>query len=225
MPSPTAISNLALDELPSARIITWQENSLQARTCRNHYTQAVLELLTRADWYFARKRVALALLAVNDRDGEWGSSYALPSDMQMIVRIPTSYQAVATGEAVALVGQTAAMPLSLSDDPGQDYDISGATIYTNAVDATLEYIAMPADTSGFTAQFIKALVLLLAVKISMPITKDKSRRDSLEQRAEAFAQRAIALNNNARPQRYGDIIPEAAIARAGGYPGTWRNGW
>lgn len=214
--TPTEITNLALDELPFAQITAWSENTLQAKAARRHYPVVLAEEAERAEWGFARKRELLAGVT-NTRESEWSYAYALPNDVALPVRVMALTDA--TGTATPMAGQRLVTGMAPADDVGLPYDLAGGVLFTNAPTATLEYIGSSEALTYASALFSRALVLTLAARLAMPLKQDRSIRDNLAAEAEVKRSEAVTLNNNARPQSYGEFIPESAAARQGYDPG------
>jgi hypothetical protein len=189
--TPTQISNLALSQLPAGSIISLDEDSLQARACRQWYTQVLTDLLERGPWRFSRKLVALAGLDSSDRTPRWLYRYARPVDLSIVLRV---YDENVSAQ--------------------QDYDYIGEFIYTNVLAPKIEYVS----TTGspfFTALFRSALIAALAVPICIPITKNYKRQDQLAQAANIALQRAQAANINEGQPTYGNFVPDVLAARMG----------
>lgn len=189
--TPTQISNLALSQLPAGSITGLDEDSLQARACRQWYNQVLTDLLERGPWRFSRKLVALAGLDNSDRTARWLYRYARPVDLAIVLRV---YDENVSAQ--------------------QDYDYIGEYIYTNVLAPKIEYVS----TTGsplYTALFRSALIAALAVPISIPITKNYKRQDQLAQVAEIALQRAQAANVNEGQPTYGNFVPEVLAARTG----------
>lgn len=230
--TPVSISNKALDEVPAQQITSFEENSHPANVCRRQYAQAVGEVLERAAWGHSRRWEALALNEVNDREGVWSYSYALPNDMLLPLRV-FAYLGGSDPEFEPQVGQRLS-PSSLSvDDPGAPYDYAGETLYTNVPDAWIEFVESDPAVDLFGPLIIKAIVLNLASKIVVPIKADRRRQGELIQMFEVAMERAMASDANRRRLRYGDnYVPDEVIAREGfmgmvpgwGTPWGWR-GW
>lgn len=194
--TPVLICNLALDELPAAGILSLGDKSPEARACARQYPVASEELLGAGfPWGFATVRAELASLASNDRPGEWTSAYAAPGDMLLPARLLSDIQ-----------------------DDGR-YEYTGQTVYANGSRAVLEYVSTAVTPEQFTPLFRKALVLLLASKICMPIKKDRTQRKELG--AEAYDALMMAAAEAARrsPISYGDHVPDVLLARMGYEPG------
>lgn len=218
--SPTSIANAAMDLLPTAQMVTYNEDTVQGRAARRQYPLAVAELLEKGDWRFARRRAPLAIVD-NDRAAQWGFAYAMPADLAVPIRVlPDLSGSAPIGDFVALVGQVYAYPMVPHQEPGQLYDIAGNVLYTDVQQATLEYITQGPNTADFPPSFIKALYYDLASKLAMPILKSSQRQQALEGEAAAMLGMAIQANNNRQPMRYGDFAPDAIRARDGWYDGV-----
>jgi hypothetical protein len=215
--STTMICNMALAELPFARISSINDATAQANECLLQYSSCWAELLEMSDWGFARTRLALTLLEDNDREGEWLYAYSLPSDMATVVRLLPPSTGSPSVIVELMIGQTLAWPAYAHDSPGVPYDYAGATLYSNVADAVLEYVAAEPGFNSVSALFVRALALLLAMNIAVPLTKDRAVKQALMQEFEMAKDRAIATNANRRPQRYGEnYVSEVAQARTGG---------
>lgn len=201
------IANLALDEIPAASITSLNDNVHRAEVLRRQYPQALGELME-IPWSFAIRRAPLTAIT-NSRSPFWGYAYQLPNDLGYPLRLMTP-------EATSLFhGSYGA---AIRAEPGLPFDTEGATIWSQQSAVELEYVSRDPAFSDMSASFEKALVMTLAAKIVMPITKDRSRRDDLIRDAEVARERAAAqdANRNAQANRYGDnFIPEAIEAMMG----------
>lgn len=217
--TPTTICNLALDEVPAGRLVSLDEQSLQAKTCRLWYPQILAELLEAANWGFARSRIPLAR-TTNDRQDEWSAAFQLPTGVAFPLAV---YNGKGKGRnmGVNYVHQdwTAnAKTTKQLDEAAMNrvpFAISGNKLYTYSDNVVLEYVADSIFVERSYALFRKALILKLAAAVSMPITKDPARKAALLQEAEIAEQRAVANAFNREPQTYGDFIPDAVAAHTG----------
>lgn len=204
--SPVNVCNLALDELPSGAIVSLDENTLNAEVCRRHYPQVLGELLD-LEWSFAVRRAPLVAVA-NTREPFWRYAYVAPADMASPLRLTRTPGT--SGNVTLLAGQTLA-PGVFTDDPGLPFDIEGRAIWSAYDGVTLEYVTNDPAFPDFTRTFERALVLALAARICMPITKDRQRKMDLMSEAEVARERAYAadLNRNASENQYGqNFIPD-----------------
>lgn len=207
--SSTEIINMALDKFKGATITSMSESSYPASVARRQYPQAVAETLAAHEWGFARQRAVLAQLVTNDRDGQWGYAYQLPSDMALPIKLVEDYSAPApptwNGPLNWSWGLIAEQPIP--------YDYAGAKLYTGIAGASLEYIQTSPDVGDFPPLFVKALVCELAAKMVMPIKNDSKRENELLQHAQVYYERAVANNDGRRRQTYGDFVPDVIAAK------------
>lgn len=203
------IANLALDELPSREISSFEDESLQAQVCDRHYQQALDELLENP-WNFARTRVTL-VATTNTRSDAWPYAWAMPSN----VAFPLGVEIIPTAQAGSVYLDPAEPVSVVGDIEGRalSYDFEGGKLYTRSSTARLVYIQTGPEIETFTAQFRRALVVLLASRIVMPILKDPQRKRELIQEAEVARDRALAADRNRTRQTYGNFIPDAVAAR------------
>lgn len=204
--TPTDLCNAALDLVPSATIVTLDENSLQAKACRRWFPTVLAELLEVANWGFNRRTVALPLLAENPLMTRWGFAYNLPADCAMPLNVLTG------GGFSDWNANVNGMP---AVSARQAFAIAGNILFTNTPNAFFEYITSETLLENTYAGFRKVLYLELAAAISLPITKDAKRRRDLLQEAEVARQRATANAFNREPKTYGDFMPDAVRAHMG----------
>ncbi len=198
--SPTAICNLALDAVPSARITSLAEDSLQAQKCALQYPQVFAETLETWPWNFARRTDTLAARQ-NYRAAEWAYAYQVPNHLALPIKV-LAWEA----------GADRPTPCTPSGREW-DFDIIGDVLFTDAVNATLEHLDYHQAPAVATAMFVRTVALKLASRICLPLTKSERRERALLEQAEVFEQRARAGEANRRPQTYGIFIPEAVRYR------------
>lgn len=203
------IWNMAIGELPSQRIQTVDEQSLEAEEAREAYPNALELLLEDHDYDFATMRAALAAVP-NDRAAEWEYAYRLPSDMAR-PRYLLPYGATdATASAVySWIGRNRGFEARMP------FRIAGDRLYCNIEGATLEYVTNSPSEQRFGALFARALALELASRIVMPVKKDSKRQGELIRLAEIARERCKAADMNRDPETTRDFIPEAQLAREG----------
>jgi hypothetical protein len=153
MASEVQICNLALSHLGNrGRIasISPTDGSAESDYCASFFSLVRNELLEAADWNFARKRVALALVAsVSDA---WAYSYALPSDCMVPRRILTD-------------GATS------KENDSAAFAIEGLALLTDKQNAVLVYTRPIVDAGLFSPSFVTAMSYLLASYLAGPIIK------------------------------------------------------
>jgi hypothetical protein len=211
---PLAIKNMALDEVPSKRIMAEDEASIEAETAALHYQPTLEYLLEQYDWGFAIRRQTLALLLTNDRTAEWQFAYALPEDMSR------PRQLLPYGADLG----TQSAPAYPSWGPWRGFEnkvpfrISGSTLYTNSEFAIFEYVSNAPEPSTFSARFTRAFAAELASRMVMPIKKDRVRQGDLIKLAEATRERAKADEMNRNQQSPRDFISTDTLVRSGALP-------
>lgn len=202
------IWNMAIAELPDARIDTLDEVSVAAEACADQYQPAIELLLEDHPYDFATRRLPLAQV-VNDRAAEWLYAYQLPKDMaQPLAVLP--YDTRDAGAATyRFIGR------SRSLESVEPFRIAGAKLYAIREAAVLEYVTNSPTEDQFTAKFARALALELASRIVMPVKKDQGRQSALIQLAEVARERAKADDMNRDRESPRDFIPEAQLVREG----------
>lgn len=154
----TKISNLALSHLGSSKTIAnfEQEQSAEAKACREYFDTCVEEVLQGFPWPFASKIAALALTTgPQPPSSEWQYAYKYPVDCLTVRRI-----------------------LSGSRNDSKDSEIpyrifgdeTGRELHTDKQDAEAEYTVRITDPARFSADFAMAMSFLLAAYIAARIT-------------------------------------------------------
>jgi hypothetical protein len=199
------ISNLAIARLPAKEIASIDESSLEARECRRFYSHVVTSLLEGPhEWSFGNKRQALAAVT-NDRPNEWLYAYAIPSDCGSPIRVIPLLSCEPHGCETAWVSAVKLL--------GSPYEINGAVLYTNAEDATLEYVVNDVSGLNVSRLFIEALRLKLASDLAIPVKQDTQLRQAILGEAEIAEERAIADDRDRQPEETPDYTPENLLAR------------
>lgn len=192
--------NEALSHLGNARRVASidpPDGSAEADYCATFYPRALKLTLEAADWTFARKRRALALLVTNDSE-VWLYAYQKPSDCL----VP---RAILTGDAAKFEQDSA------------DFLLEGDVIYSNQADASLLYTQPISDPTKFSAAFEDTLALMLASYLAGPIlkgTEGVNAKQGLRSLAQASARGAVAgdANKQSLPTSF---YPSALSARNG----------
>lgn len=202
------IWNMAIAELPDARIDTLDEVSVAAEACADQYQPALELLLEDHPYDFATRRQALAVVA-NDRAAEWRFAYQLPKDLARPLLVLPYDVRDAQGAAYNWSGRARGAEAS------EQFRIAGRRLYANREAAVLEYVTHSPTESEFTAKFARALALELASRIVMAVKKDQARQQALIQLAEIARERAKADDMNRDRESPRDFIPEAQLVREG----------
>lgn len=218
MEAPTRehVANWALAKIKAAPIASFDENSLEARECRRFYPLALAKMLEGpCDWSFAIQRVVLSA-ATNDREHEWLYAYNVPNNMAQAIRVLPDLSAMGLAVPIALPGEPYAETWSTTGvDASMPYEIAGLVLYTNAEDATLEYVISDITGIRIGALCVDALASELGAMLAVPVKGDSERERALQNEAEVKWQRAIAEDRNRHPQQSGAYVSEAMAVRHG----------
>lgn len=122
------------------------EKSMPARVMRQFYDVVRDETLRSLPWSFATKIAALAGKAAAP-NVEWGFSYTYPADCIQVRKILDA--------AGRIPHMTSRVPFKLA---------TGALIYTDVDNASLEYTMRHDTPSQYPADFINQMALLLAIR-------------------------------------------------------------
>jgi|GEM_PF-761787 len=218
------ICNEAISDLPAHPISGIDDTRTEARECNRHLNGVVADLIGMHDWMFARRRVALSLIA-NDRPGEWGYAYSVPDGM--INPVVLVRETSASSLPGIVVTPLLYWPALSTGYELVDYVLAGTTLYTNLENATLEFSADAVEPNKWHPLFAQAVIRTLAARIYRPILGEKADTQEwlVKQRAAQRAlDEAIAHDLNQHPRRRKEFVPEAVSARGGwGYGGVvWR---
>jgi len=173
------------------------ERSAEAASCRRYYEEARDTVLRSFNWPFATKIEALALVEEDPND-DWGYSYQYPSGCVNLRRILSGIQPESpTDRIVYRIAQ----------------GTSGRLIFTNQLDAQVEFTVKVTAAEEFTNDFTMALSYLLASLVAPTLTKG----DPFKIKAEcynfflAFVSTAQA---NAVNEEQPDLAPDSEFIRA-----------
>lgn len=157
------ICNMALAHLGVGKAILdfAADRTAEAIACRLFYDQAIAETMRDFPWPFAKRIDALTLVE-EDPNVEWEYSYRYPTDAHSILRI--------LNEATRVDTRATKVPFTIGSD------VDGRLIYTDKVDAYVEYVSDLADItpdtfeSRLTSDVQGALILMLASMIAPMVT-------------------------------------------------------
>lgn len=203
-----AVSNIALAEVRAPPIVSLDEDSPEARACSTHYDDCLQLLLEYHDWGFAKVRVALAALAVNDRADEWLYAYAAPADMASTSALIWPLQTPLSSVFYPWPYAFPRPPFFLSR-----FVLDSGVIYTNVQSAIFEYVSRDVEEAAMPFAFKRALALDLASRLAMTLLNDRTIKGDLIQQAEAAKRRAMAEDLNRYPRRDMHSVDEVALVR------------
>ncbi len=157
MASSVEICNTGLAYLGAEGIAALDGSTKTTRACRTFYPQARDYLLSLFDWPFARKLAKLEALDTT----EW----VIPSDLYAY-----------TLPADCLV------PRSIYPRGTRTkWEVQDGKLLTSMYPTYLYYTRKVETSGAFSVGFVEVLSVLLASKLCMPITADKSLADKLRQ--------------------------------------------
>lgn len=146
--SRTDIANQALARVGARPIMDLDDEDLPtARTCKSVFDATIEEVGRSAEWNCLKARENLAQLSEVPAFG-WAYQYQLPTGCLKLVKLNGT---------------------DSDSDPGDEYEIEGKKLLTDAEEAKIQYIKFKTDTNEYDSLFIDALVVLLAAKIAVPI--------------------------------------------------------
>lgn len=163
MTSKVDICNLALSSLGSKQTIQDidSDESVEARTCRLHYDQALHTTLAARDWAFATKDNTSARITTYE-PADWNYVYAWPAKAVRIVGI------------VDPLGSRRLTPRKF-----RTITYSGNRVLLTDTEAPVwRYVYENTDSTTYSPAFIDAMVAQLSSRIAMPLTRKESLRES-----------------------------------------------
>lgn len=164
MASKVQICNFALTKVGAQQIISIDDNSKNARLCKQYYEVAVDEVLRDHPWNCAIWRVEIAADATAP-EFDYVYRYALPSN-PWCLRV-----------------------LDLYPDDIQ-YVIEGRYILTNYSTCKLKFIGRITDPSQFDSLCANAVYLWLAIKLAYPLMQSRTLVDQLQDEYRYLIRRA-----------------------------------
>ena len=162
MASKVEICNMALSSLGSKQTIQDIEGdqSVEARTCRLHYDQALLTTLYASDWSFATRDNTSAKIT-SYAPADWNYVYAWPAKAVRILGI------------VDPLGSRLLTPLKW-----RTIMYNGNRVVLTDTEAPVwRFIFENDDPTTYTPAFIDTLVAQLASRIAIPLTRKLELRD------------------------------------------------
>jgi hypothetical protein len=211
MPRAPSISvcNIALAEVRAQPIVSIDEGSPEANACGIYYDECVQVLLESHDWGFAKVRVPLVQLLLNDRSDQWLYAYEAPADMARPSALIWPGQAPLPGVFYPWPYLYPRPPYLFSD-----YVLDGGVIYSNVAAAQFEYVTRDVEEEHMPAMFKRALALELASRLAITLLDDRAKKGDFIQQAEAAKRRAMADDLNRYPRRDRIAPDEVALVRS-----------
>lgn len=209
MASLIELCNRALANIAKGEIASLNEANPESKQCVRFAQPLLNEMIAWSDnMPLGRRRVVLAALT-NDRPSEWLYAYAKPSDMETPLAIRRK------DDPATCLPEGGPYNFPLQDGQGLRFLLEGDKLYSNVAAATLIYTANSLQASELGGLMQEAFVNELAVRISMPLTKDPKVKQALIPLARESRGNAIAHEENKMPQRQVTYVSEAELARMG----------
>lgn len=150
MASVIDICNLAINDLGGNPISDLDEDSKEARLCKDAYEPTLREILASHKWNLAAKWAVLAEDAgYSILDSRYTYAYTQPADFVRMWR---------------------------GDDRDTRYSKTGKRILSSTETLTIKYVYFNNDPSTYPPLFVIALASLLKHKLSIPLAKRGSKK-------------------------------------------------
>lgn len=146
-----SIANRALTLLSATRILSFTDNSENARKVSALFDDTRDALLDDHNWNFARTERELSLLSDYPILDTYAAAYQLPADCIRVIRLQDDYT----------------------------FDVFSDRLYTNSDSAKIEYIARITDPTKFSPSFVRAFAVRLAADLCFGVTQNASFTASL----------------------------------------------
>jgi hypothetical protein len=198
MTSVVSICNLALSNLGKDNISSITEQSAEARACNQFYDLTRDLLLQGYPWRFAGATQSMAEVT-NAKPGQWAYAYQRPVDCLKVRWVRPEYS------------ETEQPALSLQDELSVPYEIEGETIYCDLSPAFLRFTSRLTDPTKFPPLFVDALAWHLAVRLSMPMTRDPKVRSDAWQVANMMTGQAQMMDANEQRETSDHVSEFSAV--------------
>ena len=164
-----SICNQALNMIGAKSILSFDENTENARRCATLYAPTRKALLRLHPWSFAKRRVQLAPISTYPSFG-YQNAFPLPKDF-----------------------------LRVYDAGQVEYEIENRHILANTNLINLVYIADEQNEELWDSLFSECMALYLVNKLAKPITGSNAEGDSAWQKLQNMLKQARAINGQERP--------------------------
>lgn len=173
--SVVTICNSALIKVGGCAISSIDDESKEARICKEQYRKHKEALLSEHTWNFAKKRI---LLTPSPTKTAWGdlNIFALPSDC------------------------TRPIATSLDDCPGA-YEVEGAQLISKESEIGILYISKETDESLFSEAFCELLALRIAADICYSIVQSRTLKLDLKGEYETYLAQVRSFNGQEGGQK------------------------
>lgn len=166
-----SICNEALSMIGAKSIISFDENTENARRCASVYDSSRKALLRMHPWSFAKKRTQLAPVATHPSFG-YSHAFPLPSDFIRVID---------AGEI--------------------QYEVESRHILADTNLINLVYVSDNDNEQTWDSLFSECMALYLITKLAKPITGSQAEADSADQKLRNMLKQARAINGQERPSQ------------------------
>ena len=164
-----SICNEALSLIGAKSILSFDENTENARRCASIYDSTRKALLRMHPWSFAKKRAQLAPVTTHPTFG-YSHAFPLPADFVRVISAGV-----------------------------EDYEIEGRHILADTNLINLQYVSDQENEELWDSLFVECMVLYLVHKLAKPITGSQTESDSAWQKLNNMLKQARAINGQERP--------------------------
>lgn len=197
----TSICNQALALLGEDSINSLEDNTTKAaRICKQFYELSLRSVLEEGKWPFATIEEVVERIDVPDYAKEQKYVYAIPSQSAVIIGLTQRWNRKKMRKGIdwdiRYIPQIKASAIICNLESKTDPDTTDAIDQDDQI--LIEYISQTAQTSSYTAAFVRCVAAQLAADICMPITHDVSKWSSMVQYAAQAKSQALqqALNED-----------------------------
>jgi hypothetical protein len=157
------IVNSAIAKLRGRPILSFNDNSVEARVATTLYHPKRKSLLRSHPWNFATRRVALPVLSGVTIPWEYTTAFQLPSDTLRLLGTDIS--------------------------PDEDWTHEGWRVLANRSEVNAKILYDLTDSSKFDACFCEVLSYILAADMALPLTNGSTIAENMKKMAkEALAE-------------------------------------
>ena len=164
-----SICNEALSLIGAKSILSFDENTENARRCASIYDTTRRALLRMHPWSFAKKRTQLAPVSTHPTFG-YHNSFPLPHDFVRVISAGV-----------------------------EEYEVEARHILANTNLINLVYVSDEDNEELWDSLFSECMSLYLVHKLAKPITGSNAEADSAWQKLQNMLKQARAINGQERP--------------------------
>jgi hypothetical protein len=161
------ICNSAIAKIRGRRILSLDDDSTEARLCKDLYPRIRDRLLRAHPWNFAIERRQLGLLSAEPLYG-YANQFQLPLDCLRILET------------------------DLCAD--EDWVLEGDKILCNKTELNVKMLVLITDAEKFDTMFVEVLAYMLAAELAYPLTQGTSLAEAMERKAEKILMEARSFD-------------------------------